>query len=67
MKDVLKDHVISCRLTKEEAGVLKEICTRHALTMQEMLRAIVVDAIYDEMLNVRRREQEGRSSARETS
>jgi hypothetical protein len=54
----LFNHVVSCRLTESEAHDLKWICLRHGLSMQEMLRAIIIDAIYDEEVNVRRREQE---------
>jgi predicted DNA-binding ribbon-helix-helix protein len=55
---MLKGHVVSCRLTDDEHNVLKDMCVRNGCSMQVMLRAIVIDAIYDETLNVRRREQE---------
>jgi hypothetical protein len=59
---MLKGHVVSCRLTDDEATVLKDMCMRNGCSMQVMLRAIVIDAIYDETLNVRRRKQEGCTS-----
>jgi hypothetical protein len=59
---MLKGHVVSCRLTNDEVLVLRSMCMRNNCNMQEMLRAIVIDAIYDETLNVRRRQQEGCSA-----
>ena len=52
-----RTEVVHCRLTKKEADLLKQACQRHHVNVQEMLHAIIVDALVDEE-NVRRREQE---------
>jgi predicted DNA-binding ribbon-helix-helix protein len=59
----MRGHVVSCRLTEGEFDSFKELCIRNGCTVQDMLRAVVIDALYDEGMNVRRREQEGCTSS----
>jgi hypothetical protein len=60
--------VICCRLNDEEWESFQRLCQNHNATMQAMLRAIVIDALYDEGLYALRRQQpERREGSGETS
>lgn len=65
---VRRPNVICCRLDTKELREFHELCVRNNLRYQDMLRAIVVDALAEERCNALRRQQsEGREGSGETS
>jgi len=62
---VRRPYVIHCRLSFEEISAFKAMCRRHNLVTQDMLRALIVDAVAEEEDVLQRRQQTGRESGRE--
>lgn len=60
--------VLTVRISDEEFSAFLHIRAKHMLTTQELLHAVIVDALVDEGYDgIRCRESEGCESARETS
>jgi len=46
---VQRPHIISCRLSDSEWAEFCAMCRKHRVTFQDMMRAMVIDAIVEEM------------------
>lgn len=64
---IQRPHVISCRLSTNEWRELTFICQKYNVTIYDMLRALIKDAIADEAEDVRRIESEGREDRTKAS
>jgi hypothetical protein len=61
-------HVIAVRLSEGEWSAFQQLRDRHNVTAQQLLHAIVIDALVEDGWDaLRRRESEGCESAGETS
>ena len=61
-------HVVAVRLSDQEHGALLDTCRKNNVTMQALMRAIVLDALVDEGYDALRCEQsEGCESSAEIS
>ena len=60
-------HVIAVRLSEGEWSAFQELRDRHNVSAQQLLHAIVIDALVEDGFDALRcRESEGRESAGET-